>query len=143
LKRVGHDPAVEKDIRMRLAGISRQEHAAEAARTIQTILAQSHRRDLEITQVKRRIAAVGRSRAHAYNAVGFMQPSVERVDGRKLYVLIAKNGSTVAYLDIPPGLDPDPLVARRVGVRGDPHYNEDLGVRLITVHDIESIEATR
>ena len=40
LKRVGHDPAVEKDIRMRLAGISRQEHAAEAARTIQTILAE-------------------------------------------------------------------------------------------------------
>ena len=61
----------------------------------------------------------------------------------KLYVLIAKNGSTVAYLDIPPGLDPDPLVAHRVGVRGVPHYNEDLGTRLITVHDIESIEATR
>jgi len=143
LKRAGNDPALEEAIRARLARVTRHEQAAGAARTIQTILAQSHRRDREIAQVKRRIAAAGRSRTHAYNAVGFMQPSARSVDGRKLYVLIAKNGSTVAYLDIPPALDPDPLVARRVGVRGVPHFNEDLATRLITVRDMESIEATR
>ncbi len=65
------------------------------------------------------------------------------IDGRKLYVLIAKDGSTVAYLDIPPGLDIDPLVAHRVGVRGEPHFNEDLGTRLITVRDLETIGARR
>ena len=143
LKRAGNDPAVEDAIRLRLARVTRHEQAAEAARTIQTILAQSHRRDRDIAQVKRRIAAAGRPRTQAYSAVGFMQPSARSVDGRKLYVLIAKDGSTVAYLDIPPGLDPDPLVARRVGVRGVPHFNEDLATRLITVRDMQSIEATR
>ena len=37
-----------------------------------------------------------------------MQPSSQKIDGRKLFVLIGKNGGTVAYLDIPPGLDPEP-----------------------------------
>src|SRR5262249_16450700 len=82
-------------------------------------------------------------RAHPYNAVGFMQPSARSIDGRKLFVLIARNGSTVAFLDIPPGLDAEPLVARRVGVRGIPHFDEDLGARLISVRAVESIEATR
>lgn len=143
LKRSGQDPAVEDAIRVRLALVTQHEQAAEAARTIQTILAESHRRDREVTQVKRRIAASGRSRARAFSAMGFMQPSTQRVEGRQLYVLIARNGSTVAYLDIPPGLDADPMVAQRVGVRGVPHFNEDLGARLITVRDIETIEAKR
>jgi len=143
LKRAGDDPAVEDAIRVKLARVTRHEQAAEAARTMQAILAESHRRDREVAQVKRRIAAAGRSRAHAFNAVGFMQPSAQGIDGRKLYVLIANDGSTVAYLDIPPGLDPAPLVARRVGVRGVPHFNEDLGTRLISVRDVETIEARR
>jgi len=143
LKRAGDDPAVEEAIRVKLARVTRHEQAAKAARTMQTILAQSHRRDREVVQEKRRIAAAGRSRAHAFSAVGFIQPSAQRIDGRQLYVLIANNGSTVAYLDIPPGLDTEPLVAQRVGVRGVPHFNEELGTRLITVHDMETIEATR
>ncbi len=52
------------------------------------------------------------------------------IDGRKLYVLIANDGSTSAYLDVPPGLDIDPLLAKRVGVRGAAHFNEDLGAAL-------------
>jgi hypothetical protein len=143
LKRAGDDPAVEEAIRVKLARVTRHEQAAEAARTMQGILAESHRRDREVAQLKRRIAAAGRSRARAFSAVGFMQPSAQGVDGRKLYVLIANDGSTVAYLDLPPGLDPAPLVARRVGVRGVPHFNEDLGTRLITVRDVETIEARR
>jgi len=143
LKRAGDDPAVEEAIRAKLARVTRHEQAAEAARTMQTILAKSHRRDREVAQVKRRIVAAGRSKAHAFSAVGFMQPSAQGVNGRQLYVLIANDGSTVAYLDIPPGLDPGPLVAQRVGVRGVPHFNEELGTRLITVHDVEAIEARR
>jgi hypothetical protein len=143
LKCAANDPDVEDAVRLRLAEVTRHEQAAEAARTIRRLMAESHRRDWEINEVKRRIAGATRSQAHAYDAVGFMQPSARSVDGRKLYVMIAKDGSTVAYLDIPPGLDPDPLVARRVGVRGVPHFNEDLGTRLITVRDMESTEATR
>jgi hypothetical protein len=57
--------------------------------------------------------------------------------------LIANDGSTIAYLDVPPGLDLSRLVARRVGVRGEPHFNEELGARLITVRDVEMIESRR
>jgi len=143
LKRAGADRDVEEAIRVRLALVTRHEQAAEAARTMQTILAESHRRDREVAKVKRGIAAAGRSRARAYSAVGFMQPSAQRIDGRKLYILIANNGSTVAYLDMPAGLDTGPLVSQRVGVRGVPHFNEDLGTRLITVQDIDAIDARR
>jgi hypothetical protein len=65
------------------------------------------------------------------------------VEGRKLYALIGSSGSTLAYLDIPPGLDLDAVASRRVGVRGTTHYNADLGTRLITVRDLEAIEERR
>jgi hypothetical protein len=65
------------------------------------------------------------------------------VEGRKLYALIGSDGSTIAFLDIPPGLDPSPLQSRRVGVLGATHYDQDLGTRLITVRDIEAIESRR
>jgi hypothetical protein len=35
----------------------------------------------------------------------------------------------------------DPLFSRRIGVRGEAHYDEDLGTRLITVRDLESTES--
>ena len=65
------------------------------------------------------------------------------MDGHKVFTLIGPNGTAIAYLDIPPGLDPEPLLARRVGVRGQTHWSEDLGTRLITVRDMESIEPKR
>jgi hypothetical protein len=65
------------------------------------------------------------------------------VEGRKLHALIGANGSTLAYLDIPPGLDLGLLRSRQVGVRGTIHYNPDLGARLITVRDLEAIESRR
>ncbi len=65
------------------------------------------------------------------------------VDGHKVYVLIGKDGATLAYLDVPPGLDIEPMIAHRVGVRGEPHYNEGLGTRVITVRDVENVETRR
>jgi hypothetical protein len=143
LKRAGNDPHVEEAVRLRLARVTRDEQAALAAKTIEDILGQSHRRDQEVATQKRRVAAAGRSRARTFSAVGYMQASIEKIEGRKLYVLIGKDGSTLAYLDIPPGLDVDRMVAHRVGVRGDPHYNEDLGSRVITVRDLETTESRR
>ncbi len=143
LKRLGSDPAVEEAIRVRLARVTRYEQAAQAARTIQEILAKSHRRDREVAKVERKLAAAERPRARPYNAVGFVQPSARKVDGRKLYALIGADGSTLAYLDVPPGIEVDPFFSRRIGVRGDTHYDEDLGTRLITVRDLESIESKR
>ena len=143
LKKVGNDPRAEEAIRVRLARVTRDEQAARAAKTIEDILVQSHRRDQDVAAQKRRVAVAGRSHRRAFSAVGYMQASTESVEGRKLYVLIGKDGSTVAYLDIPPGLDIDRLVAHRVGVRGEPHFNEELGSRLITVRDLETMESRR
>jgi hypothetical protein len=126
-----------------LALLTRVDQAAQAARTIESVLAESHRRDGDVALVKTRIAAAGGLHARAYSAVGYIQPSAEEVSGRKLFLLIDRDGSTVAYLDIPPGLDIEPLLAHRVGVRGDPHFNEDLGSRLITVRDVETMNSRR
>ncbi len=65
------------------------------------------------------------------------------VDGRKLYALVGKSGSTLAFLDVPPGLEINPMLAHRVGVRGVMHYSEDLSCRLITVREIETVESRR
>jgi hypothetical protein len=143
LKRAGDNPAVEEALRIRLAGVTRHEQAAQAARTIETILARSRRRDAAVAQVQQRLVAAAETHARGYSAIGFVQPSSRMVEGRKLHALIGSSGGTLAYLDIPPGLDLDPLFSRRVGVRGAAHYNPDLGARLITVRDLEAIESRR
>ena len=143
LKSAGNNPSVEEAIRGRLALLTGDEQAAQAARTIESVLAESHRRDGDVAEVKRRIAAAGELHARAYSAVGYIQPSAEQVSGRKLFLLIGKDGATIAYLDVPPGLDIQPLLAHRVGIRGDPHFNEDLGSRLITVRDVETMDSRR
>jgi hypothetical protein len=143
LKTASGEPAIEGAIRIRLERLTQREKAAKAAATIEVILAQSYNRDSEVAELRRRLqtSAGKRTRSRTYEAVGFMQSSAQKIDGRKLFVLIGKNGTTVAYLDIPPGLDPDPMLARKVGVRGAAHYNEELQSRLVTVSDVQAIEA--
>ena len=143
LKTASGEPAVENAIQVRLTRLGELEQAAKAAATIQAILAQSHRRDRDIALLKRRLQTSTARRSRAYQAVGYMQVSARNVDGQKLFVLIGKNGGTVAFLRIPPGLDPDPMLAQKVGVRGVAHYDEDLQSRLITVRTLEPIESRR
>jgi hypothetical protein len=143
LKTARGSAAAEEAIRVRLGQVTQEEQAAQAARKITAILAASHRRDREIYEIRQRIAAAARTHARAYQAVGFIQPSAQNASGRKLYVLVGSTGKTVAYLDVPPGLDPVPLLSQRVGVRGTPHYSEDLGTRLITVRALESLDSRR
>ncbi len=143
LKRAGENSAVLEAIRLRLADLTRFEQAAAAAHQIDAILGASHGRDQEVHNLEQRLANTARAHARAFNAVGFVQPSARLIDGRKLYALIGKNGSTLAYLDVPPGLDVEPLLSHRVGVRGVPHYSEELSARLITVRDIETVGARR
>jgi hypothetical protein len=139
LKRANGDQAVEAAVRARLGRLARDARSAEAARTIESILAESHRRDREVAAEERKVADAARSHARAFSARGYVQASTAMIEGRKLYILIANDGSTIAYLDVPPGLDIDPLVSHRIGVRGEPHFNEDLGARLITVRDVEQL----
>jgi hypothetical protein len=143
LKKGSGQPAVENAIQVRLARLGQLEQAAKAAATIQAILVESHRRDREVVALKRRLQTSTARHSRAYEAVGLLQLSAQQVDGQKLCVLIGKSGGTVAYLRIPPGLDPDPMLARKVGVRGVAHYDEDLQSRLITVRTLEPIEPRR
>jgi hypothetical protein len=143
LKRSGDNPAVEEALRVRLARVTRHEQGAAAAREFEETLTRSRRRDVQVAQLQQRLAAVDRHRTVTYHAIGFVQPSSRVINGRKLYTLIGSDGKTVAYLDIPPGLDVESLGTRRIGVRGAVHYNQDLGTRLITVRDLEPVGTRR
>jgi hypothetical protein len=143
LKQAGTNSDIEEALRVRLAKVTRYEQASRAARTITTILAQSRERDRVVAAIQSRLAAKQSSPTPSYSAVGFLQRSSSMLDGHKVYALIGPTGSTVAYLDIPPGLDVNAHFAHRVGIRGVVHYNEDLGARLISVRDIEALGTTR
>jgi hypothetical protein len=145
LKTAPGDLAVEKVVRDRLELLNRRERTMKAAATIRTILAQSHNRDQDIVELRRRLrtSADNLARSRSYQAVGFMQASAQKIDGQKLFLLVGRTGETVAYLDVPPGLDPEPVLAHKVGVRGVAHYNGELQSRVITVRDFERIEPSR
>ncbi len=139
-----HDqPAVEEALRTRLARVTRHEQASSAAREFQAVLARSHRRDAQVALLERRLAELDLKRTVSYAAVGTVQPSARTVDGHQLHVLVGRQGQTIAYLDMPPGLDVDALGTKRVGVRGTIHYRQDLGTRLITVRDVETVGTRR
>jgi hypothetical protein len=141
LLRAKESPRDDEAIRVGRRRVTQAERATTAARTIEVILAKGHRRDREVAAIRKRIAAAARTHARGYQAVGFIQPSAQESEGRKLYVLVGTSGKTVAYLDLPPGLDPAALLTQRVGVRGMPHYSEDLGTRLVRVSAIESLDS--
>ena len=141
LKRADDHLDLEETLRTRLNRLTRYEQAARSARTIESILAKSHRRDAEVAALRKDLAQLERTRARSFDAIGFIQPSARKVDGHKVFALIGGKGSTIAYLDMPPGLDPQRFLAHRIGVRGQTHFNEDLGTRLITVRDMENVEA--
>ena len=143
LKRSGDNPAVEEALRDRLTRVTRHEQAAAAAREFQQILARTRTRDSQVAQLEQRLAAADRYRTITYHAVGVVQPSARLIDGHKLHALINQDGKTIAYLDIPPGLDVEAIGSRRVGVRGAVHYNQELGTRLITVRDLEPVATRR
>jgi hypothetical protein len=137
------DPAAGNAIRARLDQAARQEDAAQAARTIATILDRSRRRDRAVAQEVRRLAQARTPQTRPFHAQGLLQPSSRKVDGRKVFALIGPEGTATAYLDIPAGLDTGPLLSHIVGVRGTIHYNEPLRARLISVTEIEALDKTR
>ncbi len=136
-------PALEEALRSRLAQVTRYEQAAKSAKRFIAIVAKSRRRDQEVAKVERKMATAAQESRRFFDAVGFVQPSSRKVDGRKVYALIGREGTAVAYLDIPPGLDPEPLLAHRVGVRGQSRFNGELRTRVIAVSDLENLEPRR
>lgn len=143
LDRAQGDSSLEAGARARLADIERYQRAAESARRFVSIVGESHERDDQVARVSRALEVAASQRRRAYDAIGFAQPSARLVKGRRVYALIGREGSAVAYLEIPPGLDPEPLMSRRVGVRGRARFDGELGARVIAVSDMEALEARR
>ena len=139
LKRVT-DPTAAATLRARLDRVAAHAEAGRAALTFQTILERSRRRDGEVAVIHRRLADLNRPQRRPFVAEGLVQPSSKQVDGHRVLALIGPDGSPVAYLDVPPGLDVGPVISRRAGVRGSVRYNESLGTRLIAVRDLEPLE---
>ena len=136
-------PELEDVVNNRLGQVARYEQATKAARRIIAIVSRSRRRDEEVAKVERKMEASAQESNRLFDAVGFVQPSSRMINGHKVYALIGREGSAVAYLDIPPGLDPEPLMAHRVGVRGQTRFNGDLRTRVIAVSDLENLEPRR
>ncbi len=143
LKRAGDDPRVREAVSARLARLERDERSAAAAREVEATLAHMRRLDGEVDAAERKLAASAPKPARGYTAIGFMKPSNQFLEGRKLYALIGTDGKTTAFLDIPPGLEIEPITAGRVGVRGRSRFDEDLSVPLITVRELEPVARGR
>ena len=69
---------------MRARAVAQDEQSAEAVRTIEKILTQSHRRDAEVSAEKARVADAARVHSWAFSARGYVQASTETLDGHKL-----------------------------------------------------------
>jgi hypothetical protein len=137
------DSAAGSAIRARLDEVTRQEAVARDARQIETLLARSRRRDATVALGQRRLADVQKPQARAYDIEGLIQASSRKVEGRRVFALIGRSGATQAYLDIPPGIDVKGLMTHRVGVRGAANYNATLRARVISVREIEALDAER
>lgn len=134
------DPAARGVIQDRLAVVEGHDTIARSARSLQKMINESRHRDLLVTEIKEALNTSDRVRRRPFVASGLLQPSSRLVDGHRVYALIGPEGRSIAYLDVPPGLDARPVLAKRVGVRGSVRYNESLGSRLIAVKDLEPLE---
>jgi len=130
-------------VRARLDRVAREVELASSARRFDELVRASRRRDAEVARIGEDLAEARAGTERSYDARGLLQASSRRVDGQKVHALIGKDGLPIAYLSIPPGIPVPPLLSKKVGVRGDVHYSEILGARLITVRDLDPLDKTR
>ncbi len=114
-----------------------------AIQKFEDALRRSRLLDDEVARVRQELAHAQVGTERGYDARGLLQASSRRVDGEKVHALIGPEGRPIAYLSLPPGLPVARLLARKVGVRGEVHYNESLGARLITVRDLDPLDKSR
>jgi len=113
--------------------ITRFEEALQRSRAI----------DSTVEQARRTLTLARTPTERNYDARGMLQASSRKVDGQKVLALIGPEGAPIAYLVVPPGIPASRLLTRKVGVRGEVHFNESLGARLITVRDLDPLDKPR
>jgi hypothetical protein len=129
-------------IALRLEQLRRQAEAAKTARSLRELLEQSKQRDREFDRIRARLGTIAGGDEGPYDAEGLLQPSSTLLDGRKACVLIDDSGKIDAYLLMPPGVRPDEYLSARVGIRGDSRYNAQLKARVITVREVDRLDAS-
>ena len=136
----GSGPTSKADDRVRPAQFGGDD---DPARRFEDAIRRSRRRDQEVAQSRRELADARTQVDRGYDARGLLQASSRQVEGQAVHALIGPKGVPIAYLSIPPGIPASRLLARRVGVRGEVHFNESLGARLITVRDLDALDQPR
>lgn len=136
------DDASKAALRARLGRVDRQQALAESARSVQQLLDQTRTIDVQLDKQEdapREPEPAANDPPAPFDAVGLLQASAKLVDGRAIYALIGKQGDTVAYALLPPGLEAKPFLTRRVGVRGRMRFNDALHLNLIYVMELEPL----
>ncbi len=140
LRDMSATPEERTAVRLRLDQVARQEAVARAVRELSALVEKSRRLDGQVDAIHGRLADLATSRAAPFDAEGLFFNSSRLIDGRKVYVLIGNRGEVTAYLEVPPGLEASRYLSRRVGVRGEPRYNETAKSRVILVRDLEPLD---
>ena len=118
-------------------------NVSEAISRFEEALRRSRAIDNDVDEVRRRLTLARTTTERNYDARGMLQASSRKVDGQKVLALIGPEGAPIAYLAVPPGIPASRLLTRKVGVRGEVHFNESLGARLITVRDLDALDKPR
>jgi len=143
LRQFGDNASVKAIVQPRLDQVVRDIDLAKTARRFAQLLENGEERDAEVTQRQQSLASARSRTERKYDAQGLLQASSRRYQGQKVLALIGPEGRPISYLTIPPGVPVSRFLAKRVGVRGIVHFDEELGARLISVRDLEVIEKIR
>ena len=117
--------------------------SSDAVARFEEALRRSRAIDAQVEESRRKLSLARTITERGYDAKGMLQASARKVDGMKVHSLIGPEGVPIAYLSIPPGISASRLLTRKVGVRGEVHFNEALGARLITVRDLDPLDRPR
>ena len=143
LRQFGDNASVKAAVQPRLDQVARDIELAQTARRFAQLLETGEERDVEVAQLQRSLTSARSRTERKYDAQGFLQASSRRSQGQKVLALIGPEGRPISYLSIPPGVPVSRYLAKKVGVRGIVHFDEELGARLISVRDLEVIEKIR
>lgn len=131
------DPDSRALIEGRIARVVQQNELARQSRRFEMLVRESRQRDA--SKVLKKPALTDENLA--FDAVGMLQRSTKLYEGQRVFALIGDDGTTTAYLSVPPGILTDRYLSNQVGVRGQVRYDAKFRNRVIVVEDLSSLRA--
>jgi hypothetical protein len=140
LRATAATPEERAIVQSRLDQVARQQAVGAAARRIAALADRSRRRDGELAAIHEGLGRLALEAEGPFDVVGLLHRSSILLGGRRSFAVIDADGGIAAYLEVPPGLDAERLVARQVGVRGDVRFDETLRERVVWVRTLEALD---